>query len=373
MSPKEKVQVKDLVDLIDQHLISTTQHSSFPATPGRNTQSTMFVDWDGSGTPRVSYREQDTDTHTLVGKASLADAADGDVEGGERKVGHKHGEESHMRVDYDWECPPLPERKAGRTSVRRDRRESRGRERSRDSGYMSDSPPSRTSRTRTSMPAEHSSIPSGAVYTPGPPRYRNHVHPPPQPHQEPHLQSPLHTHSPTSMFIPPARTHHNPHRLSGFDPATHFQYEYNGSIMHLHRSPDSTYSPHSDYYEMPATEYLECGGRVRVADEGQGKEKKKNSVVEFILKMFRMWDSAGILRRFSGKGKTSTGTETRQGGEREGRSLKDPRDSHHSHSHPHAQAPKPHHTSDHTPASTPGASVSKPTGEPPIAKNHSQA
>ncbi|KAE8872014.1 hypothetical protein PTNB73_03473 [Pyrenophora teres f. teres] len=78
-------------------------------------------------------------------------------------------------------------------------------------------------------------------------------------------------------YSPTTQTHHAPY-VAGYDAKTHFSYDYDGRIVHVHRRGGQQHdksiarlSAHSDYYTMDLEKY-QRGIEVRVA-EGDGEDE----------------------------------------------------------------------------------------------------
>lgn len=139
--------------------------------------------------------------------------------------------------------------------------------------------------------------------------------PPQQQTQTQRPNSPLVPPSPsfTALYHPPrysptTQTHHLPY-IAGYDASTHFSYDYDGRIVHVHRrggqqqqgqhdEANARLSTHSDYYAMDLDKYSR-GVEVRVAEsEGAAsKGKKQGSVAKFVEKILVRLEGMGVLGR----------------------------------------------------------------------------
>ncbi|KAE8866377.1 hypothetical protein PTNB29_03524 [Pyrenophora teres f. teres] len=214
----------DLNDLIDEH-IAWTQGTE--ARQRRESQGTMIVDWDGTGTPVVSWRKR--------GDASNDDDDDDEV---------KEKRKSKPPPPAPLNIKPLPDLPLTYTPT-------------------------------STAPSYHTTVLSSGRNPPQSPTNTPHpVSPliPPPPHQPPF----------TALYHPPrysptTQTHHAPY-VAGYDAKTHFSYDYDGRIVHVHRRGGQQHdksiarlSAHSDYYTMDLEKY-QRGIEVRVA-EGDGEDE----------------------------------------------------------------------------------------------------
>ncbi|KAA8623440.1 hypothetical protein A1F94_003534 [Pyrenophora tritici-repentis] len=192
----------DLSNLIDEH-IAWTQGTA--ARPRRGSQGTMIVDWDGTGTPVVTYR-------------------------------NRGGDDDQVKEN----------------------------------------------RTSKPLPAPLNIKPL------------------------PDLPLTAHYHSP--RFSPTTQTHHAPY-VAGYDAQTHLSYDYDGRIVHVHRSSGHEHdksaarlSAHSDYYAMDLDRYTR-GIEVRVK-EGDAKKKNGSGVGRFVEKVLDKLEGMGLLDRLRRDRKT---------------------------------------------------------------------
>jgi hypothetical protein len=91
--------------------------------------------------------------------------------------------------------------------------------------------------------------------------------------------------------------------VSGYDPSTQFQYDYDGTVMHIHRDSSRPSSAYSDYYSLDAERYSPF--RLLVSqDDGNipslhSKERRKlRRAMEFIQTVLRKIEGLGLMRRF---------------------------------------------------------------------------
>lgn len=88
--------------------------------------------------------------------------------------------------------------------------------------------------------------------------------------------------------------------VEGFDPDTGFQYDYDGKTMHVHKDGSRPSSRHSDYYALDA-ENFDSNAPVLVVDKDlpsiPQERKRRDKVVNFIIKVFKRLSDLGILNR----------------------------------------------------------------------------
>jgi hypothetical protein len=92
--------------------------------------------------------------------------------------------------------------------------------------------------------------------------------------------------------------------VHGYDPDTDFDYDYNGQIVHVHRSPtQSSASWYSEYYKVDADTYTSTGP-IKVVDKELPDlpraslthvTKKRDKVVIFVKALLKKLDGMGVL------------------------------------------------------------------------------
>lgn len=89
--------------------------------------------------------------------------------------------------------------------------------------------------------------------------------------------------------------------VEGTDPDTQFEYDYNGSVFHIHRDGQRTSSAYSEYYAIDALRYAGDQTELRVVDDElsttSSERKKRQVVVGFIRKLLKKLDGVGILKK----------------------------------------------------------------------------
>jgi hypothetical protein len=93
------------------------------------------------------------------------------------------------------------------------------------------------------------------------------------------------------------------HIVTGFDPASKFEYDYNGRVVHVHRDQGSQESGVSEYFNVPAESYAPNVPVVVVDQPLRGSgvrrdEVKVHMVVKFVQKVLRKLEEAGVMGKF---------------------------------------------------------------------------
>jgi hypothetical protein len=91
--------------------------------------------------------------------------------------------------------------------------------------------------------------------------------------------------------------------VEGYDPATAFEYDYDGTTMHLHKDSSRTSSQHSAYYSIHAENY---SPNVPFFDPAatdtqvlpSTERKKRQKAVTFIQTILQRFDKTGLMKRF---------------------------------------------------------------------------
>jgi hypothetical protein len=88
--------------------------------------------------------------------------------------------------------------------------------------------------------------------------------------------------------------------IEGYDFATHYQYDYDGSIMHLHRESSRPSSCCSEYYTLDAERYSPLRPFVSLGDGDvlSGVGRKRRRAREFIQGLLRRIEGSGLMRKF---------------------------------------------------------------------------
>jgi hypothetical protein len=94
--------------------------------------------------------------------------------------------------------------------------------------------------------------------------------------------------------------------VRGYDPDTEYDYDYNGQVVHVHRSPtQSSASRYSEYYKVDADTYTSTSP-IKVVDKElpdlpraslTHEAKKRDKVVAFVKGLLRKLDGMGVLGR----------------------------------------------------------------------------
>lgn len=254
--------LEDLIEMIDSHLatqLDAAQHER-PTSAG-----TMFVDWDGTGEPKITYRNREDSAQC----SSDTDPA------------------RHDSVPFNTALalkplPPLPSRtnkKKTSTSNQKNFPVTANSERTtpvaRLSSRANPHHHKHLSSSRNLTPSNTSQLTSsdGLQIT-----YRQ-----PRP-------------SKSSSILRPAF-------VAGYDPSTHYTYDYNGRIMHihrdeLHREGEERLSICSEYYAVDAEEYNpNVPLLVEPPAQTPMEQKKRDRVVGFVQRLLRGLEGLGIMRR----------------------------------------------------------------------------
>jgi hypothetical protein len=86
--------------------------------------------------------------------------------------------------------------------------------------------------------------------------------------------------------------------VKGYDPASRFQYDYDGAVVHLHREARGRpASAHSDYYHVDAEAWSPRRQLIPKASEDDLviERKKRHRAVEFVQNLLRKMDAFGYL------------------------------------------------------------------------------
>lgn len=90
--------------------------------------------------------------------------------------------------------------------------------------------------------------------------------------------------------------------VEGYDAATRFAYDYDGSIMHLHREGSRASECHSDYWAVDAEQYNPRVPLVIKDDEEQymlaRERRKRGRAVGFIQGVLSRVEGLGMMKRF---------------------------------------------------------------------------
>ncbi|KAF1937617.1 hypothetical protein EJ02DRAFT_476179 [Clathrospora elynae] len=257
----------ELMAMVDEHLAWQADTDERPGSSG-----TMFVDWDSSGEIRVSSRKKDDMLAPVPARVPSRAPFGCNVP-------------SHARVSShtQWPSQAQPPTRTPSTS-RHDPKVYK-----RKPVPAAVPPPltlGRVSEQSTSSASRNDSV-------------HSHPHPRTTPLQKPLPRTPAHQYTTADGFSvsyhpsrpsrsTPATTY--PAYISGRDAATQMQYDYDGRVVHVHRSGSvgSKASRVSDYYVVDAEAYS-ATTPFHVMDHGKKKEEKEekrcNVVVRFVEKV----------------------------------------------------------------------------------------
>ncbi|KAF2475541.1 uncharacterized protein BDR25DRAFT_310896 [Lindgomyces ingoldianus] len=234
--------VQDLIDLIDEHLASQIHRSGYRNDSQRNMAGTMFVDWNGFGMPKVTYRREEDEEEDAQGYW----ARGWDGRNMAVAYGYKHG------------------------AYTQSQRLRRPQQRVNDTHNFLYHANHR--RHRHHHDSEYASQTQGL---------NNHTH----------IRSQAQTYKPTIFRC--------------FDPSKRCKNHYNGHSTHLHRSlppshPPSFASNHSsnlDSLEINASQFPDSGSQNRLVDgvKEQQLGRKRQKIVNFFVKLWKKFHSVSPL------------------------------------------------------------------------------
>lgn len=341
----------ELMGMLDEHLAwNAARERGRPSSAG-----TMIVDWDGTGTPVISYQKDESDVVPQAQAEQTAKVPQSQAVRAQREHGPKpqrerehtvqprsqtHTQASRaksrpQRTEVSQSIQPLRSSTAHVPSqvpvkqVPGNYKSSRNTSHSQTSHSSSGQPqPPFTVRRkpvpecpRASNPSSrHYTVLSGSSSAPhGHPATRDM--PPPRPHYH---SAPETQHAPNSsrarIHSTAVHTHHSPspqdlsvdynpthNTARGYDPATSFTYDYNWQIVHVHRSP--TQSSHSnairysEYYNVPAETYSATASVTLVDKELPALARaslthettKRGKVVAFVKDLLHKLDGMSVL------------------------------------------------------------------------------
>lgn len=250
--------VNDLIAMIDEHLARqvASDETARPSSAG-----TMFVDWDGSGEPQITYRNRSTEEQTQ--KLSMSSRQRNDSmfsnlsnEPQQRKprtVTARNVQKQHTSRDHQY--PREPQYSTSATDS--------------NSRSSSTGPAPSNSEKRRTKETYRTSDGLTATY---------------------HASRNSHT---RPAYIYPAY-------VAGHDPNTNLKYDYNGRIIHVRRPRQSTESQISEYYAVDAADY-EPAAAFRVVDKElpvvPEQRKTRVRVVKFIQKLLYKFEGLGIMKK----------------------------------------------------------------------------
>ncbi|PSN72249.1 hypothetical protein BS50DRAFT_658099 [Corynespora cassiicola Philippines] len=274
----------DLLKQIDEHLTDTATKEQDARFQGLLRRGTMFVDWDGSGQPIISYR------NSLRGETGLTSVSAGHANSTLQSIGTIEGFSSNaaFRVRYpDGPYPDHPSKPTYQEVLSLP-------------SYPYNGPrlPYPDDQSTPPYPDDTSDLP-----------YPDDMSDPPYPDSPPtHI---LKHHSENDLLIVdngtlrikysarPSSTRlgevDDSLHIEGFDPVTEFDYDYDGRIVHVHRQARRGSCAVSEYWAIEAGEW---GRGVEVEVFGC-RERVTEKIVGFIMGLMGRLEGMGVLRRLA--------------------------------------------------------------------------
>jgi hypothetical protein len=285
----------DLMAMVDEHLASwTTQNDRLTPNDCPTSSGTMIVDWDGSGEPVISYRKKEAGVHLAPAPIPSPRPLAPSRESSQARASTSSRVPAQGRQDPSvYKRKPLPAVPSVQDSMRALRQG-----------------PQRKPSTSHQHPERYDSVLSQARKPlPLPPQQRTQTppaHRPTVPSQSPPAtpQNPNKyvTADGFSANYRPSRfstslNAQRPAYVRGRDASTEYEYDYDGHIVHVHRSSPSKRSDHSDYYAVDVEAY-HPQATLDVSDERKKDEqvaRKHGSVLRFVEKVLCKLDGLGLM------------------------------------------------------------------------------
>ena len=258
--------VEDLYNMIDEHLawqIETSQNER-PSSSG-----TMFVDWDGTGEPKITYRNFKEPLRSAPAPA------------------HSQHDSKPFNMAHSLRpVPPLPWNVDQQRTITKNEKIC----------------VELAQRKRTTTPfvvfSRHDSVLSTTSQAQKPPSRKPSTREAPQTvvDGEPQIiYRPSRAPKPSRIY--------RPAYTAGYDASTDFMYTYNRRIVHVHRDAEKRSSHHSEYCVIDAEEYDPEGPLVIDPSLiSPVEQKKRDRFVGFVQKLLRKFDRLGIMKELGKSG-----------------------------------------------------------------------
>jgi hypothetical protein len=301
----------DLMAMVDEHLASWITQTDCPIDRPPSS-GTMIVDWDGSGEPVISYRKKEAAEPLVPAPGPAPRPLAPSREPSQARASTSSRVPAKGRQDPSvYKRKPLPAVPSVQDSMRELHQG-----------------PQRKPSTSHQHPERYDSVLSQAR-TPLslPPQQRTQAPPAPRP-TVPSLLPPAAPQNPNKYVtadgfsatyrLPRFSTSLNAQRpayVRGRDASTEYEYDYDGYIVHVHRSSPSKRSDHSDYYAVDVESY-HPQATLDVSDERKKDEqvaRKHGSVLRFVEKVLCKLDGLGLMGKLREERRKNSKAESWRG------------------------------------------------------------
>jgi hypothetical protein len=292
--------------MVDDHIAWTAQ------TERPTSKGTMIVDWDGTGEPVITYRKKKPEEvpAAVQAPASVPLRAAPQARIPSETLPQTQALPSSRMPVQSRQDPSAYKRKplSAVPSVADSMRELRQPQRK---------PAAPPSHTRYDSMVSQARGP--ILSKPLPPPSQSSSQAPPAPRQSAHPAQNPNKYNTADGFIATYRPPRfsislntpKPGYVRGYDASCEYEYDYDRKIVHVHRSPPSKRSGHSDYYAVDVNDYHPDAELVVVVPEtASGEVKRKHgNVIRFVEKMLRRLDGFGIMWKLKAERKASKKAE----------------------------------------------------------------